>query len=362
MSVVSDDGDQLGAARRTGRPTIKDVAARAGVSWRTVSNVIHGHKYLRAETRARVEAAIAELGYRPQLAARQLRKGRSQLLTLAVPYIAHPYFARLAHAVAQEAELHEYDVLIDETRGLPDRELHVASGYHKILTDGIIFSPIAIDRQQMEAASRGTPIVLLGEQIRTRRVDSVMVDNVGSVRTLVDHLIGIGRRRIAFLGHVATGELGSSDLRVKGYREGLLAAGVDPDPGWMISVSRGAGGSTTYGEYSREEGFEQTRQFLPRIGTIDALVCANDLLAVGALRALREAGVRVPADVAVTGWDDIPDSAYAVPALTTVAPDLEGIARLALRAVLRRLDNPEAPPRAATAKHRLVLRESTIGG
>jgi DNA-binding LacI/PurR family transcriptional regulator len=361
MTVMADEGGQSGTSRRAGLPTIKDVASRAGVSWRTVSNVIHGHKYLRAETRAKVEAAISELGYRPQLAARQLRKGRSQLLTLAVPYIAHPYFARLAHAVAQEAELHEYDVLIDETRGIPDRELHVAAGYRKILTDGIIFSPTVIDRHQMEAASNGTPIVLLGEQIRTRRIDGIMVDNVASVRELVNHLVGLGRRRIAFLGYVAAGELGSSDLRVKGYREGLRAAGVDPDPAWVIPVSHGVGGSTTYGDYSREEGYERTRQFLPRIGEIDALVCANDLLAIGALRALREARVRVPADVAVTGWDDIPDSAYAVPALTTVAPDLEGIARLALRAVLRRLDNPDAPPRAATAKHRLVLRESTLG-
>ena len=355
-------GEESGGGRRNGPPTIKDVASRAGVSWRTVSNVIHGHKYLRAETRARVEAAIAELGYRPQAAARQLRRGRSQLLTLAVPYIAHPYFSRLAHAIAQEAELHGYDLLIDETRGIPERELDVAAGYRKILTDGILFSPIAIDRHQMEGASTGTPIVLFGEQIRTRRIDSVMVDNVGSVRTLVEHLVGTGRRRIAFLGHVATGELGSSELRVKGYRDGLRDAGIDPDPAWVISVSHGASGSTTYGDYSREVGYERTRQLLPRISEIDALVCANDLLAVGALRALREAAVRVPDDVAVTGWDDVPDGEYAVPALTTVAPDVEGIARLALRAVLRRLDDPEAPPKAATAKHRLVLRESTLGG
>jgi DNA-binding LacI/PurR family transcriptional regulator len=362
MRVVAGDGDESGVGRRNGPPTIKDVASRAGVSWRTVSNVIHGHKYLRAETKAKVEAAIAELGYRPQAAARQLRKGRSQLLTLAVPYIAHPYFSRLAHAIAQEAELHDYDVLIDETRGIPDRELNVAGGYRKILTDGILFSPIAIDRHQMEGAATGTPLVLLGEQIRTRRIDSVMVDNVGSIRALVEHLVAIGRRRIAFLGHVATGELGSSELRVKGYRDGLRGAGIEPDPAWLIAVPHGTSDSTTYGDYSREVGYERTRQFLPRIGEIDALMCANDLLAVGALRALREAAVRVPADVAVTGWDDVPDGAYAVPALTTVAPDVEGIARLAVRAVLRRLDNPDVAPRAATAKHRLVLRESTLGG
>ncbi|GGM80022.1 LacI family DNA-binding transcriptional regulator [Dactylosporangium sucinum] len=356
---MAGDGEHSEAPRRTGRPTIKDVALLAGVSWRTVSNVIHGHKYLRAETRAKVEAAISELGYRPQQAARQLRSGRSELLTLAVPYIAHPYFARLAHAVAQEAERHGYDVLIDETRGIRDRELHVAAGYRKILTDGIIFSPITIDRQELEAARNETPIVLLGEHIRTRRIDSVMVDNVASIRALIDHLAGLGRRRIAFLGYVATGGLGSSDLRVQGYREGLSAAGLDVDPAWMISVAHGARASTIEGDYSREAGYERTREFLPRIGEIDALVCANDLLAIGALRALREAGVRVPADVAVTGWDDIPDGAYAAPALTTVAPDLEGIARLAVRAVLRRLDTPDARPRATTAKHRLVLRDST---
>lgn len=352
--------DEQTPGRRTGAPTIKDVAALAGVSYRTVSNVVNGHKYISDATRAKVEAAIAEVGYRPQLAARQLRSGRSNLLTLSVPFVSHPYFAQLAHAVVTEAEQFGYDVVIDETRGLLERELRVAAGFRTILTDGILFSPLSIDLERFEAERGATPLVLLGERFRSSRIDSVVVDNVRSSYDAAMCLVEGGRRRLGFLGDVKVGTIGAApaDLRIRGFQNALDEAGLQADPAHIVTVSRWDQSSPD-GDYSREEGYERTKELIGRLDGLDGLVCANDLLAIGALRAFREAGISVPGQVAVVGWDNTPEAAFSAPSLTTISPDLHEIARLAIVAMLRRLDEPTAEPRTENAPYSLVRRESS---
>ncbi len=376
VTVTSMDEQTPG--RRSGAPTIKDVAALAGVSYRTVSNVVNGHKYISEATRTKVEAAIAEIGYRPQLAARQLRSGRSNLLTLSVPFVSHPYFAQLAHAVVTEAERFGYDVVIDETRGLLERELRVAAGFRTILTDGILFSPLSIDLERFEAERGSTPLVLLGERFRSERIDSVVVDNVRSSYDATMCLIESGRRTLGFLGNVKVGTIGAApaDLRIRGFQKALDEAGLTADPAHIVTVSRWDQSSPD-GDYSREEGYERTKELIERLGAggaggasgasnplggLDGLVCANDLLAIGALRAFREAGISVPGDIAVVGWDNTAEAAFSAPSLTTISPDLHEIARLAIVAMLRRLDEPEAEPRTDHAPYSLVRRESTAVG
>ncbi|KRA23368.1 hypothetical protein ASD65_02280 [Microbacterium sp. Root61] len=346
--------------KKAGLPTLKDVAAVAGVSYRTVSNVVNGHKYISDATRTSVEAAIRELGYRPQLAGRQLRSGRSRLLTLSVPFISHPYFAQLAHAVVSEAEKLEYDVVIDETRGLLERELRVAAGFRTILTDGILFSPLSMDLKRFEAERGDTPLVLLGERFRSAEIDSVVVDNVQSSYDATTCLIDAGRRRLAFLGKVPAGTIGAApaDLRIRGFVQALEAHDLTVDPLHLIEVSRWDQLHPD-GDYSREEGYERTKELIPHLSEVDGLVCANDLLAIGALRAFREARINVPEQIAVVGWDNTAEAAYSAPSLTTIAPDLNEIARLAVGALLRRLDQPDAPPKTDSAPYTLVQREST---
>lgn len=345
---------------RTGLPTLKDVAAVAGVSYRTVSNVVNGHKYISETTRSNVEAAIRELGYRPQSAGRQLRTGRSNLLTFSVPFISHPYFAQLAHAVVTEAEKVGYEVVIDETRGLRDRELRVAAGFRTIVTDGILFSPLSIDLEEFEAARGDTPVVFLGERLRSPDIDSVVVDSVRSSFDATSCLIDAGRRRLAFLGKVPAGSIGAApaDLRIRGFEQALEAHSLPVDPSLVIEVSKWDQLHPD-GDYSREEGYARTAELIPRIPDVDGLVCANDLLAIGALRAFREAGVSVPDQVAVVGWDNTAEAAYTAPSLTTIAPDLDEIARLAVLALRRRLDDPDAEPRTDIAPYSLVRRGST---
>lgn len=359
------------SARRSAGPTLKDVAAIAGVSYRTVSNVINGRVPVSEATREKVDAAIAELGYRPQLAARQLRMGRSNLITLSVPFLSLPYFAQLAHAVVGAAEQVGYDVVVDETHGDPARELRAAAGFGTMLTDGILLSPMSLGDAQLVAARGTTPLVVLGERIRAARVDRVVVDSVTSSRDAAAHLIASGRRALGFLGTVPDASSGAAaaDLRLEGFRTALRAAGLEAKPQHLLQVSPWDPASPD-GDYSREEGYARVRALLSgrsgRSGSdpvdmldgLDGLVCANDLLAIGALRAFREAGVDVPGRVAVVGWDDSPESAFAAPSLTSIAPDLGELARLAVASVLRLVDDPHSPPRVEQAPYRLVVRES----
>lgn len=346
------------------RPSIKDVAVLAGVSWRTVSNVIHGHRYLRPETKEKVEAAIKELGYRPRVAARQLRGGKSHLMTLAVPYIANPYFASLAHAVVEAAGREDYVVLIDETLGLPEREKQVARGYGSILTDGIIFSPLSVPVGDLVAIRDTTPLVLLGQHTVNPDIDHVIIDNVASTRAATEHVLSLGRRRIGFMGYLAEGTLGTGDLRFTGYQQALTAAGIPVDPSLIIgppAAPAGANAVTAEGDYSREEGFARAKHLIPRIHEFDAIVCANDLLAIGLMHALRLHGIRIPEDIAVIGWDNSPEGAFTAPTLSTVAPDLQSIAALAVETLLGRMEKPDREAVGLTAPHRLIVRGSTAG-
>ncbi|RZU71809.1 LacI family transcriptional regulator [Micromonospora kangleipakensis] len=333
------------------RHRLKDVAERAGVSVKTVSNVVNGYLHVRPDTRARVEEAIAELNYRPNLSARNLRKGRTGVIALAVPELDIPYFAELARHVVTAAAAHGWTVLIDQTGGGPEQERKAASGIGDHMIDGLIFSPLALTADDLTGLD-GMPMVLLGERIDHGPADHVVVDNVAAAREITAHLIGLGRRRIAAIGSQRTPEGASARLRLAGYTAALEEAGIGYDEKLVAPAPA----------WHRADGAAAMRDLLSSGVRPDAVFCFNDTLALGALRALHEAGLRVPEDVAVAGFDDIEDGRFSIPTLTTVAPDKERIARLAVDLLAGRLDGDrEAPPRELTAPHRLATRESTTG-
>ncbi|WP_446217059.1 LacI family DNA-binding transcriptional regulator [Micromonospora sp. IBHARD004] len=333
------------------RHRLKDVAERAGVSVKTVSNVVNGYLHVRPDTRARVEEAIAELNYRPNLSARNLRKGRTGVIALAVPELDIPYFAELARHVVTAAAAHGWTVLIDQTGGGPEQERKVASGIGDHMIDGLIFSPLALTADDLTGLD-GMPMVLLGERVDHGPADHVVVDNVAAAREITAHLIGLGRRRIAAIGSQRTPEGASARLRLAGYTAALEEAGIGYDEKLVAPAPA----------WHRADGAAAVRDLLSSGVRPDAVFCFNDTLALGALRALHEAGLRVPEDVAVAGFDDIEDGRFSIPTLTTVAPDKERIARLAVELLAGRLDGDrEAPPRELTAPHRLATRESTTG-
>lgn len=341
---------------RDGPARLKDVAVLAGVSVKTVSNVVNNYPYVRASTRSRVQAALDQLGYRPNMAARNLRSHRTGVIALAVPEMDAPYFAELAHHVVRYASEHGWVVLVDETgqiqdESLREREQEAAAGVRRNLIDGAILSPLALDDADLTEYG-SVPLVLLGERLESGVADHVVVDNRGAAAELTRHLIDTGRRRIAVIGAQPPPFGQTARLRLQGYLDTLAAAGMTVDDSLVVPAL----------EWRRHAGAAAMRQLLeqPVPERPDAVFCLNDLLALGALHALAEAGVRVPQEIAVVGFDDIEEARFATPSLTTVAPDKAAIAREAVAHLARRL-SPEGnwSPEEVTVGYTLQLRGSS---
>ncbi|MFF2777478.1 LacI family DNA-binding transcriptional regulator [Streptomyces sp. NPDC058052] len=332
--------------------SLKDVAQRAGVSIKTVSNVVNNYPHVTPQMRAKVQRAIDELGYRPNLTARHLRKGRTGIIAFAVPELGNPYFAELAGAVIDAAAQHDYTVLVDHTAGLRERELLVCQEFRSHVIDGLILSPIHLENGDLLARQETSPLVLLGEREYDAPYDQIAIDNVAAARTAVRHLLDLGRRRVAFLGSRTGRERQPAHLRLRGWREELTAAGVEPDERLVVATDG----------YGRGDGADAMATLLDRGVRPDAVFAYNDLIALGALRTLAERGLRVPEDIAVVGFDDIEESRYGTISLTTVAPDKRAIARQAVDRLVERLAGaPVTEPRRIRPGYELVVRESTGG-
>ncbi|GID25229.1 LacI family DNA-binding transcriptional regulator [Paractinoplanes brasiliensis] len=334
-------------------PGLKDVAARAGVSIKTVSNVVNGYVHVAPATRARVQAAIEALGYVPNLAARQLRSGRSGVIALAVPELQSPYFAEIAGLIVQAAERRSWTVLIDQTDGHAERERNLVAGLRRHAIDGLIFSPLALAGEEL-APPAGTPMVLLGERVWHGPADHVAIDNTSAAADATRHLTSLGRRRIAAIGVQDKPSAVTAHQRLAGYRAALAEAGLAADPALEMPADG----------FHRADGAAAMARLLDAARPPDAVFCFNDLLALGALRTLLSRGVAVPGDVAVIGFDDIEDGRFSTPTLSTIAPDAPRIAQLAVDLLAERLgDGPAASgaPRELRVDHRLVIRESTAG-
>jgi len=330
--------------------TMRDVADAAGVSIKTVSNVVNDYPFIKPATRDRVLRAIDQLGYRPNLSARNLSRGRTGLIALAVPELDAPYFAEMARLVIAAAAAQSWTVLIEQTDGLRSRELMALKGVRTHLVDGVILSPLALGPDELSAAGTA-PVVLLGERVSGIQLDHVAIDNVAASREAVLHLADSGRRRIAAIGAQARDSAQTARQRLAGYRRALESAGQPFRPELVRSAD----------EWHRDAGACAVRELLRLPEPPDAIFAFNDLLALGTLRALYEAGVDVPVDIAVVGFDDIEDGRFATPSLTTVAPDKPYIARTSVELLSTRLRRypPPPPPQEITAGHRLVVRESS---
>lgn len=333
--------------------TLHDVARLASVSIKTVSNVINDRPNIRPATRERVEKAIAELGYTPNLTARNLRSGRTGAIALAVPDLALSYFAELAAIVIAEAERRGVVVLVEQTGGDRQREIELLRSPRLKLTDGLIFSPLGMGQDDVDRLAVPYPLVLLGERIFDGPTDHVTMRNVEAARAATAHLLAHGRKRIALIGAHAGEVIGSAGLRLRGYREALEEAGVPYDDDIV--------GYTTM--WHRANGADSMRELLRRGVEFDAVLGLNDTLALGAMRALQEAGRRVPDDVWVVGFDDLDEAQYSIPSLTTIDPGQEWIARTAVETLLARIagEVEAVSPRLLLADYRLVERESAPG-
>ncbi|MBG6237135.1 DNA-binding LacI/PurR family transcriptional regulator [Mycetocola sp. CAN_C7] len=331
--------------------TLYDVATLAGVSIKTVSNVVNDYAHIRPTTRAKVLAAIDELGYKPNISARSLRLGRTGVIGLAVPELSLSYFAELADAVIRAAERHNLVVLIEQTGGIREREIAMLSSSRLHFTDGLIFSPLGMGSDDAALLDVSYPLVLLGERIFGGPADHVTMRNVEAARAATTHLIGLGRRRIAAFGAHAGEVLGSAALRLQGYREALDEAGIPFDPDLVREA----------GQWHRLDGARAMHDLLDAGVPFDAVFGFNDTLALGAVRVLQEAGRSIPADVAVIGFDGLDETKYSLPTLSTVDPGRDELAETAVRVLVERIAERDGqlPPREYLSDFTLVEREST---
>lgn len=339
----------MASGRSAGRVRLQDVADLAGVSMKTVSNVVHDYEHVSAAMRDRVRAAIDELGYRPNLTARRLATGKTGMIALAIPEIDQFYFAEMARHIGEEAGRHGYRILVEQTLNDVEAERAVIRDREEGLVDGVIFQPARIDTLEIARLRPGTPLVLLGEAARPVNTDHVMIDNTRAARDGVEMLLSSGRSRIAFLATVRGDITESTHLRLVGYQEALLAAGIGLDPA-LVLQSDG---------FSLEDGVRAISAAIEAGVPFDAVLCRDDQFAMAALRGLDQAGKRVPRDVSVLGWDDTAIARDSTPALSSVSPDKRALAATAFQLLQERMDGYDGVGRHRIVPHSVIARSTT---
>jgi DNA-binding LacI/PurR family transcriptional regulator len=339
------------ATEHTGPVTQREVARRAGVSPRTVSNVVNNFPYVSAEMRSKVQAALDELGYAPNLMARNLRHGRSGMIALVLPLNVE-YFAELTEYLVEEARSRSYLVMIDKTDGNVQYEREaVMTSERSALFDGMIFSPAGLAATEFARRKSDQPVVLLGQRIPGGENDHVMIDNIAASMAATQHLIDVGRARIAHIGLRGGKSGGIPSDRAAGYRKALRGAGRTVSRKYVVNVQG----------FRRDAGVEAMNRLLDLPEPPDAVFCYNDPLALGAMRAVHQRGLRVPDDIAIVGFDDSEDGRYSTPTLTTISQDKRQIAREAIDLLTARIDGNSEPTVTRFADWQLVARESTLG-
>lgn len=300
--TVPETASSNGAEK--GRIRIADVATLAGVSPTTVSHVLSGKRLVGEATKGTVQEAIRALGYRPNAIARSLRTNRSTMVAVVVPDITNPYYAVLTRGLADAVDGAGYGSYVCNTDGSPDRELAFTEDVLDRGVDGIVIASSGVSmRSSRGPAAFGTPVVCVGGIFDHAQVDLIAVDDeVGSHAATV-HLIRRGARRIAMIQ--GPGESGTA--RNEGYRRALTEAGREVEPGLMVR-----------GDWTRRGGRRAMDTLMSRSDRPDAVFCANDLTAIGALDTTRELGLSIPDDVAIVGFDDVDAATIVTPALTTV--------------------------------------------
>ncbi|MDX6319715.1 MAG: LacI family transcriptional regulator, partial [Nocardioidaceae bacterium] len=279
------------------------VADLAGVSPTTVSHVLSGKRMVGAATRGHVQDAIRQLGYRPNNIARSLRTSRSRMVAVVVPDITNPFYSVLTRGLADGVYDAGYGTYVCNTDGLAERENTFLEDVLDRGVDGIVMASVNLAANGARPAPLGTPIVYVGGALDHPRADLVTADDEVGSRLATAHLISRGATRVAMI----QGPPESGPARDEGYRSALVENGFGFDPALMIR-----------GDWTRQGGRRAMHSLMAQVERPDAVFCANDLTAIGAVDAARDLGLAIPGDVAVVGFDDVDAATIVSPTLTTV--------------------------------------------
>ena len=330
--------------------TLRDVAQRAGLSAATVSRALRGHPYVDAETRRRAERAAHELGYRPNALARALRVQATKTVGLIIPDIRNDFYAESATVLQGALEARGYRLILCISNGDPDHDRSYLRTLIDHRVDGIVHVPSSTtDPEELRAGDARIPLVELLRHSPQTPFDAVVSDDRDGAAALTRHLVELGHRRIAMLtGPIA---FSTTRYRVDGYRAALREAGLGAEAEIIL-----------YGAYSPAAGFAQTVEALARRPRPTALFASGSPLTAGVLRAVAEAGIRIPAEISLVAYEDPEWYAISTPPLTCYALPLREMAQVATQRLVRAIEEPEsAPPAPAILRYpgRLIVRASS---
>lgn len=331
--------------------TIKDVAARADVSFTTVSHVLNGTRHVSDAARLRVERAVIDLGYVPSALARALKTNETRMLGVLVPNIINPYFSELTRGIEDRCRRTGYAVFLCNCDDDPERQARYVQTLLQRRVDGLLLAVAAGEAGMLAQTLKSVrvPMVVVDRKLPGHMADLVRVDNQTGARMAVEHLLSLGHRRIACLAGPAQFEV--SQARVAGWRQALAQAGIAIDSAWLLE-----------GDFSSDAGHALTRRLLVQgrtQGGVSAIFASNDLFAVGALRAAAELGVAVPQALSIIGFDGIDLGKFLFPALSTVSYPIRELGEKAASVLIERIARPGRRAHEVVLAPQLLLREST---
>jgi LacI family transcriptional regulator len=327
--------------------TIRDVATRAGVSPTTVSHVINDTRPVSADLRSRVEAAMAELGFQPNALARSLRRKRTHTLGLIVPDSANPFFAEVGRGIEDTSFASGFSVILCNSDGDPTRELLYIDLLIQKQVDGVLLVPTGKqDELAATLRTRNIPVVVIDRDVPDAPIDRAHIDNSAGAYLATRHLLELGHRRIGYIG--GPPHLSPVPYRSAGYRQALHEAGIPIDEELVVD-----------GNFRDIGGYTGAQALLALADPPTAIFAGNDLMAIGALAAAREASIDVPHNLSIMGFDDIHLAGYINPPLTTIAQPKYELGVIAAQLLFERLAQPDLPPQRRLLQAVLVVRQST---
>ena len=323
---------------------IRDVARLAGVSVATVSRALSNPEKVSQESLAKVHGAIAEVGYRPNMLARNFRSARAYAIVVLVPDIANPFYSLFIRALEDRAQQKGYAVLLGDTRGTPERELDYIRRVETRLADGIVQLRPSSEKSQNNIPPDIPCVNACGCEYTTG--PAIRIDNRAAAKTMVNYLISLGHKRIGVLSGLKDNPHAID--RLKGYKEALAEAGITFEKELIAE-----------GDFTMWSGLNAAFQFCNMKVRPTAIFSMNDEMAIGAMQTLKNQGIRIPEDMSITGFDDIAYAKYSDPSLTTISQPAEEMGKMAMDMLLKVIEGEPLGQRECVLPTEFIIRKST---